>query len=166
MSLVPYVQEPQAVILRRGNSVVVYDTASHQLLVRDADEENIELVNCPYCQRPLQDEGYHADPDGERGRTVPGARNERGYMDPKYFAMLAASQQASPNNSGPSTPLRRFIPPALRSGRSREPSGTHLPPPGAEFVTSEPTASSGEGFSSSAFSPGFFRQNFREEREL
>ena len=80
--------------------------------------------------------------------------------------MLAASQRPSPAGSGSSSPLRR-IPNAIRSGRSRDVSGTHGPPPaGAEFIGSEPTTSGDQGISSSAFSPGYFQQFFRTEREL
>lgn len=77
--------------------------------------------------------------------------------------MLAQSRRASPAGSGLGTP--RFYQPALRSGRSRDVSGTQ-PPPDAEFVASEPAPASGKGISSSAFSPGYFKQFFREEREL
>lgn len=42
-------------------------------------------------------------------------------------------------------------------------SGANGPPPGAEFVGSAPSASTAEGISSSAFSPGYFRQFFVEQ---
>ena len=88
-------------------------------------------------------------------------------MDKEYFGMLAASQRASPSGSaGPSTPTTRFFHPALRSGRSRDVSGTHEPPSGAEFLGSEPSTSAGQGISSSAFSPGYFKQFFKELYEL
>lgn len=45
-------------------------------------------------------------------------------------------------------------------------SGTHEPPAGAEFVGSTPVTPAGQGISSSAFSPGYFKQCFRELREL
>ncbi|QIX01982.1 hypothetical protein AMS68_007499 [Peltaster fructicola] len=82
--------------------------------------------------------------------------------------MLASSRRATPVGSGRGTPSfgpQRFYQPALRSSRSREVSGTQ-PPANAEFVASEPAPSSGKGISSSAFSPGYFKQFFREEREL
>ncbi|TKA21986.1 hypothetical protein B0A50_08484 [Salinomyces thailandicus] len=77
--------------------------------------------------------------------------------------MLASSQRASPSSSGAATPTRRFFPAALRSGRSRDVSGAQDPPSGAEFVGSAPSASTAEGISSTAFSPGFFQQFFREQ---
>ena len=82
--------------------------------------------------------------------------------------MLAASQRASPAGSaGPSTPGGpRIIHPALRSGRSRDVSGAQEPPTGAEFVGSAPSSTTGQGISSSAFSPGYFKQFFHEIREL
>lgn len=79
--------------------------------------------------------------------------------------MLAASQRPSPEGSGQSTPSRR-VHPAIRSGRSRQVSVNTDPPTGAEFVASEPSTASGQGISASAFSPGYFQQFFREEREL
>lgn len=79
--------------------------------------------------------------------------------------MLAASQRPSPVGSGHSSPSRR-VQPALRSGRSREVSTSADPPTGAEFIASEPVAGGGQGISASAFSPGYFQQFFKEEREL
>lgn len=146
---------------RRGNAVVVYDAHSRQLSVRQAADQPIELPECPYCHQPLRNRDPTAD-DGEAGHNV---GPERPFVDPDYFGMLAASRRPSPAGSGTSSPSRR-IPIAIRSGRSREVSGTHGAPTGAEFVASEPSSSSGQGISSSAFSPGYFQQFFRTEREL
>ena len=41
-------------------------------------------------------------------------------------------------------------------------SGTQTPPTGAEFVGSAPSTTAGQGISSEAFSPGYFKQFFRE----
>lgn len=130
------------------------------LSVRDASDQPVELTDCPYCQRPLR--GRDVPEDGHNSNRF---GSDRPFVDPDYFSMLAASQRPSPSVSGESTPNRRLHP-ALRSGRSREVSGTADPPTGAEFVGSEPASSSGQGISASAFSPGYFQQFFREEREL
>ncbi|KAK4507028.1 hypothetical protein PRZ48_000762 [Zasmidium cellare] len=161
MSLIPYAHDAREIVLRRGNAVVVYDTNSRQLSVRDASDQPIELTDCPYCHRPLRNRDSSGE-DGEHGRAF---GPERPFVDPDYFAMLAASQRPSPVGSGHSTPSRR-VQPALRSGRSREVSGSADPPTGAEFVASEPVTAGSQGISASAFSPGYFQQFFREEREL
>ncbi|CAK4032566.1 Ca2+ calmodulin-dependent kinase [Lecanosticta acicola] len=161
MSLIPYTHDSREVVLRRGNSVVVYDAHSRQLSVRDASDQPIDFSECPYCHRPLRERDSSGE-DGEHGRAF---GPERPFVDPDYFAMLAASRRPSPASSGPSTPSRR-VQPALRSGRSRDVSSSADPPTGAEFVGSEPTTTTGQGISASAFSPGYFQQFFREEREL
>lgn len=141
---------------------MVYDANSRQLSVRQATEQPIELQDCPYCRQPLRTR----DPSTGDGETAHAYGPERPFVDPEYFGMLAASQRPSPAASGPSTPNRR-IPIAIRSGRSRDVSGAHDPPTtGAQFVSSEPATSHGQGISSSAFSPGYFQQFFRTEREL
>ncbi|SMR44549.1 unnamed protein product [Zymoseptoria tritici ST99CH_3D1] len=160
MSLIPYAHDTREIVLRRGNAVVVYDSTSRQLSVRDAADQPVELPDCPYCHRPLRREP--SPEDGEHYRSF---QSERPFVDPEYFSMLAASQRPSPDASGESVPNRR-VHAALRSGRSREVSGSTAPVTGAEFVGSEPATSTGQGISASAFSPGYFQQFFREEREL
>lgn len=176
MSLIPYPNDSREVVLyvhhrlllhcfrlhyhnrRRGNAVVVLDPQSHQLSVREASDQALELTECPYCHRPYRD-----DVD-EHGRSF---NSDRPFVDPDYFGMLAASQRATPEGSGPSTPSRRLFIPALRSGRSRDVSGAATPPPaGAEFLGSAPAATSAEGISNTAFSHGYFKQFFHEQGEL
>lgn len=147
---------------RQGSSVVVYDSDSRLISVRDASDQSVELSDCPYCHRPLHGRDASAE-DGHNNSHRFGP--DRPFVDPDYFSMLAASQRPSPSVSGESTPSRRLHP-ALRSGRSREVSSSADPPTGAEFVGSEPASSIGEGISANAFSPGYFQQFFREEREL
>ncbi|KAI5370700.1 putative serine/threonine-protein kinase, active [Septoria linicola] len=162
MSLVPYASDLREVVLRRGNAVVVYDANSRQLSVREATDQPVELQDCcPYCRQPLRPRESSTG-DGEPDHVF---EPERPFVDPDYFGMLADSRRPSPAGSGSSTPSRR-IPIAIRSGRSREVSGIHAPPSGAEFLGSEPASSSGQGISSSAFSPGYFQQFFKTEREL
>ncbi|KAM0723839.1 hypothetical protein Q7P37_000829 [Cladosporium fusiforme] len=151
---------------RRGNAVVVYDTASQELMLRDAPREHfLNLSECPYCRRPLGRDYEPTDADSEDGHQTYGNGSfdeDRPVMDPNYFAMLAASTRPSPASSTPGTPNgRRFPPAALRSGRSRDVSGAAGPPSGAEFLASEP-APANRGINSNAFNTGYFKQHFRE----
>lgn len=151
---------------QQGGAVVIYDNQSNSLSVRRDSDVEQDDSECPYCHRPFREPFSKNDKDGYGDSPRP--PHDRSFVDPEYFRMLAQSQRPSPAQSGVHTPSRRFtqyIPRALRSGRSREVSGTQ-PPPDAEFVASEPDPSSGKGISSSAFSPGYFKQLFREEREL
>ncbi|EME48425.1 hypothetical protein DOTSEDRAFT_67466 [Dothistroma septosporum NZE10] len=158
MSLIPYAQDAREVVLRRGNAVVVYDQQSRQLQVRDTSDNPVELTECPYCHRSMRSR----EPSGEESEYGRAFGPERPFVAPDYFAMLAASQRPSPAGSGTSTPSRRVLS-ALRSGRSRDVSGTFT---GAEFVGSEPATAGNQGISASAFSPGYFEQFFKTEREL
>nr|POE64920.1 putative serine/threonine-protein kinase iksa [Quercus suber] len=153
-----------SLIPRRGNAVVTRDPNSQQLSVNRDSESPLDLTECPYCHRPWAND--NASPRGEeRGRT--GRHSDHAFLDPEYFRMLAASRRATPTGSGSGTPNPRLFQPALRSGRSRDVSGATGPPTGAEFVTSEPAdPSPRERISSSAFSPGFFKQFFVEKGEL
>ncbi|KAK4539911.1 hypothetical protein LTR36_009953 [Oleoguttula mirabilis] len=158
MSLIPYPNDSRDVVLRRGNAVVVYDVQSRQLQVRDASDQAVEISECPYCHRPYRDEGTRDSEDHAQPFNP-----ERPFVDPDYFGMLAASQRATPTGSGTATPSRRFVPAALRSGRSREVSGSTAPPVGAEFLGSAPSALKADGISSSASTPGFFKRTFVEQ---
>ena len=161
MSLIPYGVN-QEVVLRRGNAVVVYDPDSQQLSVRRAADDAVELTRCPTCNRPWREDFEDRAPDHSRPNS-----HDKHFVDPEYFAMLAASQHPSPAGSGPPTPIRRLRVPALRSGRSRNVSGTNEPPTGAEFISSEPnTTAEHHGINRKAFSPGYYQQFFREKREL
>ncbi|EMC99661.1 hypothetical protein BAUCODRAFT_345072 [Baudoinia panamericana UAMH 10762] len=162
MSLIPYANDQREIVLRRGNAVVVYDAQSRQLQVRNASKQAVEPTECPTCRRPYRDEAIHDDED----YPSPAFGHERQYVDPEYFAMLAASHRGTPEASGSNTPSRRFFPAALRSGRSRDVSGSADPPAGSEFLGSAPSATSGQGISSSAFSPDFFKRNFVEQGVL
>lgn len=153
---------------QRGNAIVVYDRQSRQLSVRDASsDEPVELDACPYCQRPFAEDWHHNAATDEHLGPANSAYHDQTIFKPEYFGMLAASQRPSPTSSaGANTPGGRLFQPALRSGRSRDVSGSQEPPADAEFITSEPSASARAGISSSAFSPGYFKQFFRSIREL
>jgi len=132
--------------------------------VRNASEDAVELNECPTCRRPWRNDERESDTSDRRGR--PGSRNNESFVKSDYFDLLAESRRQSPAGSGSSTPFKRFTPAALRSGRSRDVSGAHGPPPGPEFVSSAPATFAEEGISSSAFNEGAYERDFREIREL
>lgn len=161
--LIPYPLQHGEVILRNGQLGVVYNAKSQQLSVEHIADHAVDLTKCPTCGRPWRDQSQPGASQHDRPSSTRYAEEGR-YVDPDYFRLLSASQRSSPLGSvGPSTSR---IPPALRSGRSRDVSGAHRPPSGAEFLNSEPTASSQEGISASAFDPGYFKRNFKELKVL
>ena len=142
---------------------MLYDPQTQQLSVEHISDHAIDLGHCPTCGKPWQEGTRTGSQEPERPASA-GLPEERHYVDPEYFRLLSASQRSTPPRSvGPSTSR---IPPALRSGRSRDVSGAHGPPTGAEFVNSEPTLSAKEGISASAFDPGYFKRNFKELKTL
>lgn len=142
---------------------MVYDPQTQQLSVEHISDNTVDLTECPTCGRPLREGARPAANEHDRPGSA-GFSEDRHYVDPDYFRLLSASQRSSPPASvGPSTSR---IPAALRSGRSREVSGTHGPPSGAEFLNSEPTVSAKEGISASALDPGYFKRNFKELKVL
>ena len=144
----------------------MYDAESDQLSVQQGSTDGaLELKNCPYCRRPLQDD-YLGGDDAECRSRFRGFENDRPSVNPGYFGMLAASQWHVSEPLARSSTIGEYVPPALRSGRSRDVSGAGEPPPDAEFVGSEAVPSAREGISQSAFSPGYFKQFFRQIREL
>jgi serine/threonine protein kinase len=83
-------------------------------------------------------------------------------MDPSYFHMLQHSEAPSRNTSPPPSPRKRLAQPV----RHVSSASLHAPA-GTEFIGSEPSApSKASGISSSAFSQGYFKAFFVEEREL
>ena len=147
-------------MLRRHNeSVVVYDPASKQLVVRNAPQEDkLDLTECPYCHRPLHDEETDRSHEGRSANPSTAAS----FASPEYFRMLHHSLPGSTDSSSPPSPRRRLVQP-VRSGGATPAE----PLPDAEFVGSSPVSPpSPHGISSSAFSPNYFQRFFVEEREL
>ena len=144
---------------RHKDSVVVYDPASKQLVVRNAPVQNeLDLTECPYCHRPMREEARDAG-DPNHGSSTSAAAS---FASPEYFRMLHHSLPGSNESSSPPSPRRRLTNPVL-SGRGTP----NYPPPGAEFVASSPASPpSPQGISSTAFSPNYFTRFFIEEREL
>ncbi|KAE8133888.1 kinase-like domain-containing protein [Aspergillus pseudotamarii] len=141
MSIVPYGSSNLDVVLRHNDSVVVFDRDSQQLVLRNASESNadIDLTDCPYCHRPLHDNG-----GGQEGHhTSPGGQPE--FINPNYFRMLHRSLPSSATSSTSSSPHRRLVQSALPDGPTSEPSGAS------------------QGISSAAFIPNYFKKFFVEE---
>ncbi|KAJ5175131.1 uncharacterized protein N7482_001008 [Penicillium canariense] len=148
MSMIPYNGGNLDVVFRHNDSVVVFDHDSRQLALRNtADEHNgeFELANCPLCHRPMRDSsrGRH------RGSTDPEAE----FINPNYFRMLNNSLPSSTASSRPQSPRRRLVQPALPGGPTSEPASGSAPP-------------QGQGISSAAFSPDYFKRFFVEEKVL
>jgi serine/threonine protein kinase len=132
---------------------VVYDPHSNQITLRSVDDAKA----CPVCNRPYDEDPSHPD------RLDPSSSSS---MNPAYWDMLQHSL------TGPSIPARQESPRrrrlATRVSVSEEETEdlTANSPPDAEFIASEPTASSSAGISSAAFSQNYFKTFFKEEREL
>ena len=144
---------------RHNDAVVVYDPLSKQLVLRDVSAQGkLELADCPYCHRPLRaDDQSHAQDSHSPNPDV-----AAGFVNPDYFHMLRQSLPSSENSSGPPSPRRRLVQP-VRNLNSAPTSS----PPNANFTAHVQTPiPSPTGISSSAFSPGYFKRFFVEEREL
>lgn len=155
MSIIPYnYAANREIVLRHNNAVVVYDPQSKQLALRNVSHANLELTECPYCHRPLQrdDTGQHGQGHGSSNPDVPA-----GFVNPDYFRMLHDSLPGSDieDLSGPPSPRRRLVQPAgIRSSLAASPTRV-----------SEPQESPA-GISVTAFSQGYFKRFFVEEKEL
>lgn len=101
---------------------------------------------------------------------------EASFVDPSYFQMLHSSLPGSGATSRSVSPVRRlgqigsprsegFSRANSDTGREISPS-TEEPPPGAEFVGTDPAPPTSHGISSSAFSPNYFQRFFVEKGEL
>jgi serine/threonine protein kinase len=104
---------------------------------------NLDLSECPYCHRPMR--GRENEPE-VHGPAQPD------FVNPEYFRLLHDSVSSSAASTPPPPPLsprRRFAQPSLTDGSLAyvEPSPSH-------------------GISSAAFSQGYFKKFFVEEREL
>ncbi|KAF2760335.1 kinase-like protein [Pseudovirgaria hyperparasitica] len=164
LSLVPYLPaESRQIVLRHGSAVVVFDQRSKQLSLRDASRSDaVELSDCPYCHRPLREEPdpevYH---DNEHeADTTPAP----GFVNPEYFRMLQSSAPGSTTSTRPPSPVKRIRQPVVESDDY-----TRTPPAEAEFIGSAPapqTTPASQNISTEAFSQGYFKTFFVEEKEL
>ncbi|KAL8899861.1 MAG: hypothetical protein Q9192_001351 [Flavoplaca navasiana] len=158
MSIIPYNYAANQIVLRHDNAVVVFDPQSKQLALRDVSHPDLDLTECPYCHQPLQREGNrHQQHQHARERQNSGSRVAPGFVNPDYFRMLSESLPGSDteDDSRPSSPRRRLV------------QGTHQyqSPLSASSEARAPNVSAA-GISSTAFSQGYFKRFFVEEKEL
>ena len=143
---------------RQAKSIVLYDPTSEQLAARNTDQDgNIDHANCPYCNRPLQD---NISPNtGEDSASS--ANAQAGFVQQGYFDKLRHRLPDWTDSAPPPSPRRRLVEAAgIRTESSAR------PPKGAEFVGSSPAPGSAHGISSRAFIPHYFQNFFVEEKEL
>ncbi|KAL2013357.1 hypothetical protein VTN00DRAFT_882 [Thermoascus crustaceus] len=152
MSIIPYHSSNRDIVLRHNDSIVVLDRESQQLVLRNTAGSNhdVELTDCPYCHRPIRDANGEAGRDGRHGPSS--AQPE--FVNPDYFRMLHNSLPGSAETSGPPSPRRRLVQPALADGPTTGSS---------DYGTSTPAP---QGISSAAFSQNYFKKFFVEEAEL
>lgn len=121
-----------------------------------ASQRGLDLEECPYCHQPLRREERARSP--EHGSPSP---TTMGFVSPEYFRMLKDSLPGSAETSAPPSPRRRLVEP-VRAGQSSSRS-----PSSMGYVSSPPaTPTPPSGISANAFSPGYFKKFFMEEREL
>ncbi|RAL16023.1 protein kinase IKS1 [Aspergillus homomorphus CBS 101889] len=152
MSIVPYGSGNLDVVLRHNDSVVVYDRDSRQLVLQNTADRrgsDLDLADCPYCHRPLHENG---SPQSDH-ETSPGAQAE--FVNPDYFRLLHASLPGSTDSSTPPSPRRRLAQPAIADGPSSNDPGY---PEGGVHT--------GQGISSAAFTQDYFKKFFVEETIL
>lgn len=138
---------------RHNDSVVVLDRDSQQLVLRNAaaaaqSDSNLELTECPYCLRPMHQNG----PARETGHANSGTQPE--FVNPDYFRLLHNSLPSSAQSPYPPSPHRRLVQPALPGGGPTNESGYS----GDSGAT--------HGISSAAFSQNYFKKFFVEESQL
>ncbi|RAH51444.1 protein kinase IKS1 [Aspergillus brunneoviolaceus CBS 621.78] len=151
MSIVPYGSGNFDVVLRHNDSVVVYDRDSRQLVLQNTADRrgsDLHLTDCPYCHRPLHENG---SPQGDHENS-PGAQAE--FINPDYFRLLHASLPGSTDSSNPPSPRRRLVQPAIADGPTSDPS---YPETGVH---------TSQGISSAAFTQDYFKKFFVEETVL
>ncbi|CAI6325132.1 unnamed protein product [Periconia digitata] len=173
MSLVPYVPaESREIVLRHGSAVVVYDQRSRQLSLRATSHDAVEQSSCPYCKRPYREPSQDASDSDEHEHN--GFQDaDPGFVNPSYFEMLRRSQPGSTEISRSTSPHKQLAAPTTRSiggtggttGGARN-VGEEDISEDAEFMGSEPNPRRSHGISARAFSPGYFKTFFVEEREL
>lgn len=182
MSLVPYVPaESREIVLyvlkrwfnrlllmsscsRHGSAVVVFDQHSKQLSLRDASHSTTVESACPFCHRPYREPSPH-EPDDQDEHSHAGLQEpDGGFVNPAYFQMLQRSRPGSAETSRPPSPHKQLAAPAIRGIRS-EP---HVSDEEELFDSSPPPlpTQQHQGISARAFSPGYFKSFFVEEREL
>ena len=135
---------------RHNDSVVVLDRESQQLVLRNAANSNGDLyyqaADCPYCRRPISDRDIARDAPLNSGPAQPE------FVNPDYFRLLHESLPSSADSSSPPRPYRRLVQQVLADSPTTSSDGVR--------------SSSAQGISSAAFSQGYFKKFFVEEKEL
>ena len=145
---------------RHDSTVVVFDQRSRQLSLRDVShaDSTLDPTSCPTCHRPYRDDG------SPHSRNESPPQQHHHWMDPSYFRMLQNSAANSREPSQPPSPRRRIAQPL---GSNIRADSEVRPPHGTEFIGSEPRPPvRASGISSQAFTQGYFKSFFVEEREL
>ncbi|KAL8784709.1 MAG: hypothetical protein Q9213_003805 [Squamulea squamosa] len=159
MSIIPYNYAANQIVLRHNNAVVVFDPKSKQLALQDVSNADLDLTECPYCHQPLQHNNDRQQQQQQHGlgRANSGPGVAAGFVNPDYFRMLHESLPGSDTEeeSRPSSPRRRLV-----QGTER-----HSSPLSDSAGVHEPRASDA-GISTAAFSQGYFKRFFVEEKEL
>ena len=135
---------------------MVFDPQRQQLVLQNiANDQNLDLINCPYCHRPLRDDADQSDQN--HGPASP--PSQPSFVNPEYFRMLHGSNLGSSGSSAPPSPRRRPAPQI-----EPQPSTTRRSSRFTNGNTASPAHS--QGISSASLSPGYFQQFFTVEREL
>ncbi|KAL8737787.1 MAG: hypothetical protein Q9181_001350 [Wetmoreana brouardii] len=157
MSIIPYnYAANREVVLRHNNAIVVFDPQSKQLVLRDVSNTDLDLAECPYCHRRLQQDN-NVQQSQEQASSSPGVAAHP-FVNPEYFRLLHDSSQPgsdAEDSSGPPLSPRRLVQPTDQQSS-----------PVPASARSPDNSGSSAGISATAFSPGYFQRFFVEEKEL
>jgi serine/threonine protein kinase len=139
----------EALTSRHNDAIVIRDPQTQQLILRGASPS---FTNCPTCHRPLRGSSPERNPSPHHVTTP--------FISPEYFRMLHDAHDQTP--IAPSSPIRRLVEPAFPSAPNSPGSSVA----DAEFMASTPAPQVGHSIKKEAFSPGYFKRFFIEEKEL
>lgn len=135
---------------RHDDAIVIRDPQTRELILRGTRPS---LSECPTCHRPLRSSSPERPTSPHRSSP---------FISPEYFRMLRDANSGNNEHNPPSSPIRRLVEPA--SSPSSNSTGGSVT--NAEFVTSTPAPQVGHSINRQAFSPGYFKNFFTEEKEL
>ncbi|KAL3425547.1 hypothetical protein PVAG01_02338 [Phlyctema vagabunda] len=154
MSLVPYSsRDSREIVLRHNDAIVIRDPQTQQLILRGASPK---LTDCPTCHQPFRSSSPERQQSPHRSSPSP-------FINREYFRMLQHAHGEPDEHDIPSSPIRRLVQPVLSSPSASSTGGSVSE---AEFVASTPSLQSGHSIKKEAFSPGYFKRFFMEEKEL
>jgi len=154
--LVPYIAASRAVVLRHGNALVLYNEDSQSVELGHADIGDGQAGSdiCPTCLRP-----YNNRRASEPAEAEHGDEHDQTFITPEYFRLLQQSR-------GPSEVPSRAVSPQLRLISSDTRQYQKFSSPAQTPTTPRLNRSTSQRISSDAFSQGYFKTFFVEEREL